>query len=100
MIKRFRAATISLAGVTATVVQVPSYVVHNPAEANRLSSVYGAQFPGSVIILAAMAGPRPIYFGNRNLIAVLRRAPSFRMPWQDHKPMAIDGGSDEIGSIT
>jgi hypothetical protein len=81
--QRIRADRLTLAGIPVTVVQVPSYLVHNGPEAKRAIAEYTTKFEGDSIVLAAMAGARPIHFGDRNLIAALARVSPFRIHWQD-----------------
>ena len=83
--RQFRAATLTLNGRTVTIVQVASYSVHNPVEAQRLHREFSSQFPEHEIVLAGMAVPKTLYFGDPQLVATLRRLPSFRIHWQEHR---------------
>lgn len=83
--QRVRTASLNLGNTPVMVIQVPSYVVHNPAEANRLSSDYALAFPDASIILVGLSSGGPAYFGDRRLTSLLRRVPKFHIHWQDRQ---------------
>lgn len=99
MNKKIRAALLSLGGTAVAVVQVPSYVVHNNTEANRLISRYGQMFPGASIVLAALTGNRPNYYGVPSLIAALRRTPPFHIHWRDYDVTRPTEAADESSDL-
>jgi hypothetical protein len=70
-------------GISFAVVQVHSYTVETPAEAEDAIQSYAKLFPGLPVVLMAVGGERsPTYWGRSDLANYMAHVPSKNVPWR------------------
>ena len=81
MARTIRVAKVEIGRNQIAVIQVPSFALYNPQEADRLTQEYSELLPEHTIVLMGMTGLKKTYFGEPELTEVLLRTPHQRFPW-------------------
>jgi len=80
-----QAAAISLQGNNFVIVLVGIDMVTNSGEADMAIDTLQPKFGGSpVILMAQREDTSPVYYGDQDLVSVLRDIPVDEMPWKTY----------------
>jgi hypothetical protein len=81
-----QAAAISIAGERFVVVLSGPDLVHQPGEADLAIETLSGHFGGvDIVLMGQKDDGSPVYYGARELVALLRDVPVDRMPWKTHR---------------
>ena len=78
-------AAISMQGVNFAVVVVGMDLVKSPGEADMAIERLGPAFGGApVVLMAQKEDGTPTYYGDQQLVELLRGVPIDQMPWKEY----------------
>ena len=82
---KIQAATISIQGVQFAVVVAGPDLLNNPGEADMTIEQLAPTFDGvPVVLMAQNEAGSPTYYGDQNIVELLRDVPVDKMPWQEY----------------
>jgi hypothetical protein len=82
---KVQAAAISLAGTQFVVTLVGIDLIENHGEADMAISSLSGNFGGvPVVLMAQREDSSPVYYGDADLVEMLRDVPVAKMPWKEY----------------